>query len=112
EGALGQGEYGVEIVFLNANGRVRDLFKRNGTVRMAASLVVGDVAILSPTSYGDVDGSGTDRGSYPVSRGGQQPEPLLLGAGRLSRARPGPPGGGNRPNRGAGGPARPCRIPP
>ena len=55
EGALGQGQDGIQVILLHPNGGVAQLVQGDLAVGMPAGLVVGDVPVLTPAAVGDVD---------------------------------------------------------
>lgn len=72
EGSLGERDDCLDVVLLNACGRAPELVHREGAERVAAGLVVGDVAVLAPTPVDQ------------VSRRLQEVGPDLRQSGRVS----------------------------
>ena len=56
EGSLGKGEDGVDVIFLNPDRRIAHIIERNVTEGMTASLIIGDMTILSPAAIGQSNG--------------------------------------------------------
>ena len=83
ETPLCQGENGVDVVFLDADGGIAHVVEGDVTERVSARLVVGDMAVLAPPAVGQVDGCGRDAFFDRFDGIGREPDPVFGGHGKF-----------------------------